>query len=82
MSEPEQNRRVISLASTYYYIDFLEEVEEEIQKKAFLVNSGLDEFSKAEIFAYWALQANGYFFVESEQANHDLPDHVATAQPS
>jgi hypothetical protein len=83
MSEPEQIRRVISLsASTYYYTDFLKEVEEEIQKKAFLVNAGLDKFSKAEIFAYWALHANGYFFVEPEQANHDLPDQAAIAKPS
>lgn len=83
MSEPEQIRRVISLsASTYYYTDFLKEVEEEIQKKAFLVNAGLDKFSKAEIFAYWALHANGYFFVEPEQANHDLPEQIANAKPS
>jgi hypothetical protein len=43
-------REVIKLDDgPYFYKDFLREVEDEIQK--------------AELFAYEALKANGYFFV-------------------
>jgi hypothetical protein len=64
-------RKITSLTgTTYFYVDFLKEVEEEIQKKAFLVSSGLDSFTRAELFAYEALKANGYFpFTPSEETD-------------
>lgn len=65
MPKTQQVRKTVSLtAPTYYYADFLREVEEEIQKKAFVVKAGIDQFSKAETLAYCLLQANGYFISE------------------
>lgn len=66
-------RKIIKLfADAYFYEDFLKEVEDEIQKKAFLVSSGVDSFTRAELFAYETLKANGYFFVPpSENTEND-----------
>lgn len=60
-----QPRRVVGLYNSgYYFKDFLEEVEQEIQQKAFRVQAGIDTFSKAEQLAYMVLEQNGYFSVE------------------
>jgi hypothetical protein len=57
-------RKIVKLFShTYFYEDFLKEVEEEIQKKAFLVSSGVYSFTRAQLFANETLKANNYFFV-------------------
>lgn len=58
-------RKVTNLSlRPYFYEDFLKELEKEIQKKAFLVSSGVDSFTRAELFAYETLKANGYFPVD------------------
>jgi hypothetical protein len=45
----------------YYKTAFLEDVEKEIQSKAFRVKAGVDTFSKAETLAYLILKKIGYF---------------------
>ena len=45
----------------YYESSFLRDVVEELQRKAFTVNTGLDEFSKAEQLAYMVLDVQGFF---------------------
>ena len=67
-------RKVTNLSPRpYFYEDFLKELEKEIQKKAFLVALSLDSFTRAELFAYETLKANGYFSV---------PDSEETDTPS
>lgn len=56
-----QSRKVIRVAEELFYADFIDEVVEEIQTKAFLVQAKMDSFSKAEALAYWILKKNGYF---------------------
>jgi hypothetical protein len=63
-------RKIVKLyAGPYFYADFLKEVEEDIKKKAFLVSSGPDSFTRAELFAYEALKANGYFSDPEDSKN-------------
>ena len=50
----------------YYKTPFLRQVEEELQRKAFTVSSGLDKFSKAEQLAYLVLESQGFFTSEGE----------------
>lgn len=45
----------------YYKGSFLREVEKELQSKAFVVKTGLTQFTKAEQLAYMVLQSQGYF---------------------
>lgn len=45
----------------YYETAFLEDVEKEIQSKAFRVKAGTDTFSKAETLAYLISKKIGYF---------------------
>jgi len=63
MIEPSERKQptVERVDNTYCYVHFLQEVEQEIQRKSFMVKSGLDTYSKAELFAYTILQARGYF---------------------
>ncbi len=70
----EKPRQVIGIDNTYFYIDFLQEVEQEIQQKAFMVNAGLDAFSRAELFAYTLLERRGYFSVLPEPTSEKTPD--------
>ena len=70
----EKTRQVIGIDSTYFYIDFLQEVEQEIQQKVFRVKAGLDAFSKAERFAYALLEARGYFSVSPELTSEKAPN--------
>jgi hypothetical protein len=70
----EKPRQVIGIDNTYFYIDFLQDVEQEIQQKAFRVNAGLDAFSKAELFVYALLEARGYFSVLLEPTSKKTPD--------
>ena len=72
MSKTQQSQKAVSLtAPVYYNADFLQEVEKEIQKKAFVVITGMDQFSKAETLAYCLLQANGYFVNVPEPVTND-----------
>jgi hypothetical protein len=83
MSKTQQSQKAVSLtAPMYYNADFLQEVEEEIQKKAFVVITGMDQFSKAETLAYCLLQANGYFSGGPELMDHNSSGHLTTDQPS
>jgi len=66
--------KIIKVDNTYFYVHFLQEVEQEVKKKAFLVSAGLDTFSKAELFAYTLLEAMGYFYVSPEPTNKENPD--------
>jgi hypothetical protein len=70
----EKPRQVIGIDNIYFYIDFLQEVEQEIQKKAFMVHAGLDAFSKTESFVYALLEARGYFSVLPEPTSEETPD--------
>jgi hypothetical protein len=66
--------KVVKVDNTYFYAHFLREVEQEIQQKAFVVNAGLDTFSKAELFAYTLLEARGYFSVLPEPTSEETSD--------
>jgi hypothetical protein len=50
----------------YYYVEFLQKVEEELQRKTFTVRAGIDSFSAAEQLAYAVLQSQGYFTVQPQ----------------
>lgn len=74
MNKTTKKSEVISLRSslTYYRVDFLKQVAQELMKKEFLVRTGLDMFSKAELFAYAVLLDNGFFEEqEEEEVNND-----------
>lgn len=45
----------------YYKRQFLEEVAQEFREKAFVVQSGLESFSKAETLAFMVLESQGFF---------------------
>jgi hypothetical protein len=67
--------KIVKVDNTYCYVHFLQEVEEEIQKKAFVVSAGLDTFSKAELFAYLLLEARGYFVsIEPNLSTSKVPE--------
>jgi hypothetical protein len=70
----EKPRKIISIDNTYFYIDFLQEVAQEIQQKAFMVEAGLDAFSKAEHFAYDLLKRRDYFSVLPEPTSEETTD--------
>lgn len=70
----EKPPKVVKVDNIYVYVHFLQEVEQEIQQKAFVVNAGLDTFSKAELFAYTLLEARGYFSVLPEPTSEETPD--------
>lgn len=69
MNKTTKKSEVISLRSTfaYYRVDFLKQVAQELMKKEFLARTGLDMFSKAELFAYAVLLDNGFFEEEEEE---------------
>ena len=70
----EKPPKVVKIDNTYVYVHFLQEVEQEIQQKAFVVNAGLDTFSKAELFAYTLLEARGNFSVLPKPTSEETPD--------
>lgn len=70
----EKPPKVVKVDNTYFYVHFLREVEQEIQQKVFVVNAGLDVFSKAELFAYTLLEARGYFSVLPEPTSEETSD--------
>jgi hypothetical protein len=45
----------VCVDGTWYNTPFIKEVVEQLMKKAYLVQAGLDEYSKAEIFALHVL---------------------------
>jgi hypothetical protein len=51
----------LSSDSGYYDVRFLEEVADELKRKAFIVKSGLASLSKADQFAYEVLSRHGFF---------------------
>jgi len=46
----------VCVDGTWYHTTFIKEVVEQLMKKAHLVQAGLDEYSKAEIFALHILK--------------------------
>lgn len=44
-----QTRKVIRVAEEFFYADFIDEVVEEIQTKAFLVQAMMDSFLKLRL---------------------------------
>ena len=62
-----EKRKVIGFENCgYYYVEFLQKVEEELQRKAFTVRAGMDSFSAGEQLAYTVLQSQGYFTVQPQ----------------
>lgn len=59
----------IKIDNTYYSTPFIKEVVEELMKKAFVVRTGLDEFTKAEILALHVLRGS-----------NKLPLHLQTRE--
>jgi len=71
----EKPPKVVKVDNTYFYVHFLQEVEQEIQQKTFVVNAGLDTFSKAELFAYTLLEARGYFSALPKPTSEQTSDN-------
>jgi hypothetical protein len=71
----EKPPKVVKVDNTYFYVHFLREVEQEIQQKVFVVNAGLDTFSKVELFAYTLLEARGYFSVLPKPTSEETSDN-------
>ena len=58
----------------YYYVEFLQKVEKELQRKAFTVQAGMGSFSAAEQLAYTILQSQGYFTVQPQPTREENYD--------
>jgi hypothetical protein len=68
-----EKRKVIRFENCgYYYVEFLQKVEEELQRKAFTVRAGIDSFSTAEQLAYTVLQSQGYFTVQPQPTSEEI----------
>lgn len=52
----------INIGGNWYNTSSIEDVVEEIQRKAHLVAAGLDEFTAAEKFAYDVIKGNTSYF--------------------
>jgi hypothetical protein len=57
----------------FYNTSFLREIEEELQRKLFLVMRGLDTFTKSEKFAYEVLKSQGFFHTEDSIPSTTVP---------
>lgn len=61
--------KAVEIDGSYYNTPFIHEVVAELNKKAALVQAGLDEFSKAEGLALHILNASNHGFLWKGSAN-------------